>query len=115
MRHSSRLTRFVWRLTALMQLFLPATVSIADAQLERDAMSARASSHVEANTGKDCARAHQSDCALCQHLTTPLTKAEKPALPVSTGRADQPSASDLRVCVVAAEHQPALPRAPPTA
>jgi len=114
MRRSSRLTRFVWRLTALMQLFLPSTVSIADAQLERDSMSERASSHVESSTGKDCARAHQSDCALCQHIATPLTKAEKPAPPLPAGRADRPSAAALPTYVPGAERCPTLPRAPPS-
>lgn len=114
MRRQSKLTRYLWRVIALVQLLVPSVVSIADAQLERDAMSARAFSHVEATTTKDCVRPHTSDCALCQHLVTPLTKADKPAPPLCAARAEAPAValSVPRIESVAAS--PTLPRAPPT-
>src|SRR5215210_7857883 len=91
MRRPNGLTRFLWRVTVLVQLLVPSVVSIADAQLEREAMSARAFSHVEETTSKDCVRVHPTVCALCQHLTTPLSKAEKPAPPACAARAELPS------------------------
>ena len=115
MRRSTSLTRSLWRVTALLQLLVPTVVSIADARLERDAATARAFSHVEATTGKDCVRVHTSDCALCQHLTTPLTKAQKPAPPAAAIRAEQPAAEFRVACDTTPAQRPALPRAPPAA
>src|SRR5678815_573825 len=91
MRRSSSLTRALSHVTLLLQLLLPTVVSLADARLERDAMSARAYSHVEATTGKDCARAHKADCALCQHLTTPIAKSAKAEPPIYAGRSERPA------------------------
>jgi len=105
--------RALWRVTILLQLLLPTFVSIADAKAERDAMSARAYSHVEATTGKDCARAHKPDCALCQHLTAPLTKAAKPAPPLYAVRCAPPAVERSVVPVTARSPRPSLPRAPP--
>lgn len=113
MRRSTGLKRVLWRVTALLQLLMPTAVSIADAQLERDAMSARAFSHVEATTGKDCVRVHQSECALCQHLTTPLAKSGKPAPPVYLARAEMPAMAFGVGFVAAPAHRPTLARAPP--
>jgi hypothetical protein len=113
MRRQNGLTRFLWRVTVLVQLLVPSVVSIADAQLERDAMSARAFSHVEATTSKDCVRVHPSTCALCQHLTTPLAKSEKPAPPVCTARAEVPAVASGVGRVVGDSRRPTLPRAPP--
>ena len=113
MHRSTGLTRILWRVAALLQLVLPSVVSIADARLERDAMSARAYSHVEATTGTDCVRAHPSDCALCQHLTTPLSKAEKPAPPLCTARAEMPAVAFSGLWTDPHAEPPTLPRAPP--
>jgi hypothetical protein len=113
MRRQSGLTRFLWRATVLVQLLVPSAASIADAQLERDAMSARAFSHVEATTTKDCVRVHPSVCALCQHLTTPLAKSEKPAPPACTARAELPAVASGVARVVGGTQRPTLPRAPP--
>jgi hypothetical protein len=88
-------------------------VSIADARLERDALSARAYSHVEAHTGKDCARVHRSDCALCQHLMTPAAKSAKPAPPLALARCELPAVARAAVDVSARAERPSLPRAPP--
>lgn len=113
MRRSTRLTRLLWRTLALLQLMVPAIVSVADARIERDAASARAYSHAEENTSQDCVRVHSSDCALCQHLTTPLAKSQKPAPPAAAARAEQP-AIEFRVgCDAVPAAQPTLPRAPP--
>ncbi|HUQ81276.1 MAG TPA: hypothetical protein VM076_09075 [Gemmatimonadaceae bacterium] len=113
MRRPSGLTRFLWRLTVLVQLVVPSVVSVADAQLERDALSVRAFSHVEANSSKDCVRVHPADCALCQHLTTPLAKADKPAPPVSTARLERPAVALGVARVASGIKRPTLPRAPP--
>jgi len=115
MRRSTSLTRALSYVTLLLQLLLPTVVSLADARLERDAMSARAYSHVEATTGKDCARAHKADCALCQHLTTPIAKAAKPALLVRGSRRDRPSVAFRLTRASADAQRPSLPRAPPLA
>jgi hypothetical protein len=115
MRRTTGLTRVLWRITALLQLFLPPAISIADARLEREAASARAFSHIEANTTKDCARVHAADCALCQHLTTPQSKASKPAPPVLVARAELPAIAFSITRVVDTAPQPTLPRAPPVA
>jgi hypothetical protein len=85
------LKRAFSHITLLLQLLLPTVVSVADAKLERDAVSARAYSHVEATTGKDCARVHKSDCALCRHLTTPSAKSAKTELPVYASGCERPS------------------------
>lgn len=114
MHRSTGLVRVLWQITVLLQLMLPTFVSIADARLERDAMSARAYSHVESQTGKDCARAHKADCALCQHLTTPLTKADKLAPPAFSDRRELPTVAVCAAQVGAWSHRPSLPRAPPT-
>ena len=113
MRRSTRLTRLLWRITALLQLMVPTVISVADARLERDAASARAYSHVEENTSKDCVRVHTSDCALCQHLTTPLAKSQKPAPPATAARAGQPAIELRGACETAPAPRPSLPRAPP--
>ena len=115
MRRSTGLTRLVWRITALLQLVLPSFVSVADAQLERAAMSARAFSHVEANTGKDCAPVHTPDCALCQHLTSSFAKPGKAPLPVPSIRPDSPRPDLATTPIGACELAPSLPRAPPVA
>ena len=113
MRRSTGPVRALWRITVLLQLLLPTFVSIADARAERDAMSARAYSHVEATTGKDCAEAHKPDCALCQHLATPLAKAEKPAPPMYTARRELPAVVDGVARGATGSQRPTLPRAPP--
>src|SRR5512132_1936970 len=113
MRRPTGLMRVLWRITILLQLMVPTFVSIADARAERDAMSARAYSHVEATTGDDCARAHKPDCALCQHLTTPLTKAAKPAPPLYTARCTPPAVERSIGTAPARTPRPSLPRAPP--
>ena len=114
MHRSTGLTRILWRVAALLQLVLPSVVSIADARLERDAMSARAYSHVEATTGADCVRAHPSNCALCQHLTNPLSKAEKPAPPLCAARVVMPAVAFSGTRADPHAERPTLPRAPPT-
>ena len=96
-----------------MQLVLPLVVSVADARLERDAMSARAYSHVEARTGTDCVRVHPSNCALCQHLTTPVSKADKPAPPLCAARSEMPAIAFSGTRVEPHAKRPTLPRPPP--
>jgi hypothetical protein len=113
MHRSTGLGRALWRFTILLQLLLPTFVSIADARLERDTVSARAYSHIEAQTGKDCARAHKADCALCQHLTTPFAKAAKVAPPSFAKRSERPGVAVGFVQLAAWSHHPTLPRAPP--
>lgn len=113
MRRSSSLARALSRVTLLLQLLLPTVVSIADARLERDALSARAYSHVEATTGKDCARAHKADCALCQHLTTPFAKAAKAAPPMYAGQCERPVVAFGASRPARHPQRPSLPRAPP--
>ena len=113
MGRSSSLTRALSCVTLLLQLLLPTVVSIADARLERDAMTARAYSHVEATTGKDCARAHKADCALCQHLTTPLTKSAKAEPPIYTERCEPPTVAFGISRATRPAERPSLPRAPP--
>lgn len=115
MRRAGDLKRALSHITLLLQLLLPTVVSIADARLERDALSARAYSHVEATTGTDCARVHKADCALCQHLTTPIAKAAKPALPMYAHRCERPSVAFGITRASAYAQRPALPRAPPLA
>jgi hypothetical protein len=113
MHRSTGLTRILWRVAALLQHVVPSVESIADARLERDAVSARAYSHVEATTGTDCVRAHPSDCALCQHLTTPLSKAAKPAPPLCAARAEMPAVAFSGTRTDPHAERPTLPRAPP--
>jgi hypothetical protein len=113
MRRSTGPVRALWRITVLLQLLLPTFVSVADAKAERDAMSARAYSHVEATTGKDCAQAHKPDCALCHHLTAPFAKAAKPAPPMYAARREFPAVVDGIVRAAAGSQRPTLPRAPP--
>src|SRR5687767_7445352 len=113
MRRSTGLTRLLWRVLALLQLLVPTVVSIADARMEREAASARSYSHIESTTGKDCVRVHSSDCALCQHLTTPLAKSQKQAPPApSTGAELGPIAARV-ACDTSSAERPTLPRGPP--
>ena len=111
----SGLKRAFSHVTLLLQLLLPTVVSIADARLERDALSARAHSHVEATTGEDCARAHKADCALCQHLTSPIAKAAKPELPMYAYRCERPSVAFGIARATPHGQRLSLPRAPPLA
>ena len=115
MRRASGLKRAFSHVTLLLQLLLPTVVSIADARLDRDALSARAYSHVEATTGKDCARAHKADCALCQHLTTPIARAAKPDLPTYAYGCERPAVAFGISRASAHAQRPSLPRAPPLA
>jgi hypothetical protein len=71
----SRLARVVWLVGAALQLVLPGATAWADARLEQDARSPRGASHIEAHQTPQCARAHAPDCALCQHLGSPLVRA----------------------------------------
>ena len=112
MRRSTGLTRVFCSLTILLQLLLP-VVSIADARLEREALSARAYTHVESTTSKDCVQTHKAGCALCQHLTTPAAKAGKPAPPLSIARCELPAVATAAARVVDLAQRPSLPRAPP--
>lgn len=115
MRQAGGLKRAFSQITLLLQLLLPTVVSIADARLERDALSARAYSHVEATTGEDCARVHKADCALCQHLTTPIAKGAKPALPIYGHRGERPPVAFDITRSSSHAQRPSLPRAPPLA
>ena len=103
------------RVTLVLQLLLPTVVSIADARLERDALSARAVSHVESKTSQDCPRAHKADCALCQHLTTPFARSAKSALPIAQTQAEPPIITLGVARHSAGLERPSLPRAPPAA
>jgi hypothetical protein len=113
MTRSAGLMRAFSRVTLLLQLLLPTVVSIADARLERDALSARAVSHVESKTGKDCPRAHKADCALCQHLITPFTKSAKAVPPRAIARCELPAVTLGVGRTTAGLQSPSLPRAPP--
>ena len=113
MRRSTGLIRAFSRVTLLLQLLLPTVVSIADARLERDALSARAVSHVESKTSKDCPRAHKADCALCQHLTSPFAKSAKSALPITVAQSEPPVITVWSARDDARLERPSLPRAPP--
>jgi len=115
MRRSTALTRALSQVTLLLQLLLPTVVAIADARLERDATSARAYSHVEATTGEDCARAHKADCALCQHLTTPLARAAKAEPRFGACRSERPTVAFELARWSSHAQRPSLPRAPPVA
>ena len=114
MRPSTGLTRALWRLTALLQIILPPFVTVADAQLERNAASARAYSHVESRTGKDCVAVHSPDCAMCQHLSALGRPAKAPA-PSPAVRPEVSTLESGAVFIAASEQRPSLPRAPPTA
>jgi hypothetical protein len=70
----SRLARVVWLVGAVLQLVLPGATAWADARLEQDARSSRGASHIEAHHTPQCARAHAPDCALCQHLVSPIVR-----------------------------------------
>jgi hypothetical protein len=113
MRRSTGLTRFIWRITALLQLVLPPVVMVADAQLEREAVSARAYSHVESERGKDCVPVHTPDCALCQHLTSSLARPSKASLPLPSAQPDLAPSERRAAAVSLADQRPSLPRAPP--
>jgi len=114
-RRLSRFARLLWQLTAAMQLALPSFVALADADLERAAQSARATSHVEDHTRKDCAPVHRADCALCQHLTTPFAKRAPFVLDVPRHLAARPTPGALRYRPGVPDSPDALPRAPPVA
>ena len=113
MQRSTGLMRALCRITAIIQLVLPMLVSVADAKLERDAISARAYSHVEAHTGTDCVRVHRADCALCQHLVTPVAKSAKPAPPRAAAGCELPAVALAAGDVSGGAQRPSLPRAPP--
>jgi len=115
MRRSTGLVRAFSRVTLVLQLLLPTVVSIADARLERNALSARAFTHVESKTGKDCPRVHKADCALCQHLTTPFAKTAKPEPPRAILRHEPPPVVLATAGITADLACPSLPRAPPAA
>jgi hypothetical protein len=113
MRRPSGLTRALRLLTLVLQLMLPTVVSAADARIERDVVSARAFSHVESHTTKNCPQVHRADCVLCQHLTTPMAKASKPAPPTTLLRCESPAVAQSCVCDRLGAEAPSLPRAPP--
>ena len=113
MQPSTGVTRWLWRLTALLQIVLPPFLTVVDAQLERDAGSARALSHVESKTGKDCPPVHALDCALCQHLASRLAKPSKDRLPAALVRLELATQDDGPAVIAAALDRPSLPRAPP--
>ncbi len=114
MRPSTGLMRFFWRLTALLQIVLPPFVMVADAQLERDAASARAYPHVESKTGKDCVPVHSPDCALCQHLSS-LGRPAKAPVPSPALRPEAHKPESDVAFIDATQQRPNLPRAPPAA
>ena len=113
MRRASGLTRALRFLTLVLQLMLPTVVSAADAHLERDAFNARSFSHVESHTTKSCPRVHKADCALCQHLTAPFTKASKPPAPATVVRCEPLAVAQISAHGRLGAEGPSLPRAPP--
>ena len=66
--------RLAWVAIAVLQLVLPGATAWADARLERESASPRAAVHIEQTGGSHCPRVHPTDCALCQHLATPLAR-----------------------------------------
>ena len=111
----SRLARVLWHLTAVVQLVVPVMVTLADAALERSAQTARATSHVEDHTQKDCAPMHRDDCALCQHLSTPFAKRAPEVLDVPRHLATRATPGALRFRPGTPDSCDDLPRAPPLA
>ena len=57
-------------LWAVLQLAAPTVAATADAQAT--AASAEAHAHVEARSGADCIRVHDTECVFCQLLSTCL-------------------------------------------
>jgi hypothetical protein len=111
----SRLGRFLWHLTAALQLVVPVMVTLADAELERSARSAQAASHIEDHTRKDCAPIHRDDCALCKHLITPFAKRAPVLLDVPRQLATRATPGALRFRPGTPDGRNDLPRAPPVA
>ena len=80
-------SRFAWLIVLVLQLALPGATAWADARLERESLTPRGASHVESHRTPQCPRAHPLDCALCQHLASPLARAAPaPALFVDAPR-----------------------------
>jgi hypothetical protein len=72
MRRVDRRLRVFALIWAVLQFALPASASLADAQLSRGAADG---AHVEAGPGRDCAPSHSLDCAVCKHLSSTSLRA----------------------------------------
>jgi hypothetical protein len=109
----SRLSRVVWLIGAALQLVLPAATALADARLEQDARSPRGASHIEAHHTSQCARAHAPDCALCQHLVSPIIRVAPQRLALVPARAHGVPPALRQRLVRAVPFALPLSRAPP--
>lgn len=112
MRTHSPIVRTTRFLIALLQLWLLGAAGIADARLEAEVLSVRP--HVESGSVPCPERGHPAECAVCNHLRTPLDEVP-PVAPLlfareasSTAQAESGALLPLRA------ERTLLPRAPPT-
>jgi len=64
---------------ATLQVLVPVTASIADAQLHAQDASVR--QHVESQGTKGCPRVHPEDCGLCRTISAPALGGYAPVAP----------------------------------
>jgi hypothetical protein len=109
----SPLRRLGWLFAAVFQLVLPTFASVADARAEAESMRG-ASIHVEAHSGKSCARVHPADCVLCRILATSAATSAPPSVHVPVARLIDAGPADVErpLCIARAPGDPPQ-RAPP--
>jgi hypothetical protein len=99
-------------LWAVLQFALPAAVTLADAELQRE--SARGpGAHVESTSDASCRPSHPGECALCQLVSRAAAPGHGPTLPEVGLVAGHACASPLEGRVPRGLTRVSLPRAPP--
>lgn len=100
-------------LVAVLQLALPAAVSVADARLDAQSYTTATRSHVEDQSSTSCPRIHPLECALCQFLSSGTGTPAAAVLPYASRRdISCPAEAVVRRVATAAGALP-LSRAPP--
>jgi len=104
-------------LFAVMQVALPAALSVGDAYLEVEDAAARPYAHIESHGSPKCPRVHHEDtCILCNFLSrTGAPKTPRVELPLLVLRVAPVVSRDSHVESPWAPLTPTLPRAPPSA
>jgi hypothetical protein len=103
--------RWVFLAVALLQLALPGTAALADAQL--DAVAPRVPIHLESRATQACVPIHPADCVLHQFLSTPGSVGQRVLVSVRSGAAPPPTANATGLTPSTAQQRLPDSRAPP--
>jgi hypothetical protein len=107
--------RWLFVLTAAVQVLLPSSASFADGWLQRErARAGPPAAHVEAYGSTSCVPIHADDCALCRIAGSPASPGRNLSVPACAPREQAPTAADAFRVVMSVDHGLPASRAPPS-